>query len=53
MQGPRGLREQVAIEELLVVKCGSKEEYWGGGEGKEQRIGAHDRDVCTEISRNQ
>lgn len=21
MQGPRGLREQVAIEELLVVKC--------------------------------
>lgn len=34
MQGPRGLREQVAIEELLVVKCGSKEEYWGVGRAK-------------------
>lgn len=49
VQCPRGLREQVAIEELLVAKCGSKGEYWGWGEGREQSIGEHDGDVGTEV----
>lgn len=44
-------REQVAVEELSVVKCGSKGGYCR--EGREQSVVARDGDSGAELSRSQ